>query len=205
MVDFLIIAVLVLLVILLGIKYGLLNILAIVLAVIALIPFGVSLYLYYARSPMILYQVASKVKIQEGNKQNVYDLWLGLQCKNGKVILERVAVAPESGVAPSVHPDSTEAYTIELMLEEADFVPVLTLQPGRALYDKTGFIYRLRFTSEIPRASFLLRVIVDVSVDPYKLGFWSVFQPNHRYRLSTEIPVSFQDLTRQEGQLVRRW
>jgi len=200
MLNFFIFLTFILLMILVGIKYGmLLQVLAILLAILALIPFVMSAYLYFVKSPVIEYQIANKSKKQENGKF-VYDFWFGIQCKKGQVLARNLYIAPEWSVTPIRHPDTTYDFQYGPMLEEGGFTATACIKVGsHPLFEKHGLVYVLRFESDTERKQINTKFILDMELDPMKHGFYSVFQPNYKYRYILDIPIDFENLNRQEG------
>lgn len=196
MLNELILLVLGLLVLLVAIKYGFLQVLAIVLAIVALVPFGTSVYLYFSNRPLITYQLANKTRTKDGNKF-VYQAWLGLQAQKGRVLLDGVYVGMhEPGMSMIIPRDRLET------LEESTFGAAIRLDArATPFFPKTGYVYTLRFESELEKAHVPLELFVDTRVDPAKLGFFSIFQPGHTYRFTAKINADFANPDRQEGEL----
>ena len=195
----------VLLLTLVGVKYGLLEILAIILAILALIPFAVSAYLYFARAPTVTYQVANKQTSAENNI-HLYDFWLGFMCQSGRVILDSVHVVPEFPVVAAPQPSENATRRRSLLLEEPGFAQVLTFDgQDLPMYSKNGRVFGIRLESQEPRETINLHIYFDAQLDPFRQGFWAIFQPSYRYRLEATVKVDFVKLDRQEGVLRRAW
>jgi hypothetical protein len=205
MLDSLIFFTAALLVALIAIKYGVLEILAIILAIIALIPFGMAVYLYFAKSPEILYEVVKKPP-QGQNGETIYDIWLGFRCQRGQVQVKQIFVAPEWGMSAVADALGSKNQSINLVLEESGFGPSIRIDSGNApLYEKTGYAYAVRFTNKEPKDAFKLKIFLDAVVDPFKQGVISVFRPDYNYRLAAEVLVDLTKPDTQAGTLTRRW
>jgi hypothetical protein len=201
MLNALIGAVVVILVILLAIKYGFLQVMAIVLAVLALIPFAISVYLYFAKAPVLSYQLASKAKKQDGGGY-IYAAELLIECRKGKGLLENVYVSTDWDITP----DPTWQIDYAGLFQEAGMSPTLRLstKPSPFIFEKQTFLYPVRYRCKDDRKSVKLTVLADVAMDPYKHGLLSIFQPNYRYRFISEIAMDFENLKKQEGSLELR-
>lgn len=186
---------------LIAIKYGKLEILSIVLASVALLPFLMSAYLYFIERPTIHYCIAEKNKSQEGDKY-IYDMLFVMSCKKGKVLLNNLFIAHERGVMQAKHPDVRGDIQYCYILEESGALPTFRFNFGERPFYSEKFLISpppLRFESKEDKEKLILKFIADTKVDPFKLGFWSIFQPNYNYRCFLEIPIDFENLAIQEG------
>jgi hypothetical protein len=197
MLDFLIVAVVVILVILLGIKYGLLQVIAITLAILALIPFLISVWLYFLKAPILRYQLV-KTKKQE-DKAYMYGVGITISCIKGRGLLEnvyartRLDIFSENVIDQVGFFDETgSAETIRLHSQQS---PVVS--------EKHKFIYILHYASPEDLKAIKLTLLADVALDPYRQGVLSIFQSNYRYRFVCDIPMDFENLNTQEGLLER--
>lgn len=194
-----------LLVILIAIKYGLLEVLAIVLAIISLIPLFMSTLLYLTKSPVINYVIANKTKIRENNKF-IYEFWLGIQCKKGQSLLKKLYIAPEWGITPTKSPHSTYDFKYTPLLEETGFTATASIDINeKPFFENNSFVYVIRFESDAEKNEINSKFILDLELDPMKHGFNSIFQPNYTYRYVADILVDYKNLNRQEGQLNKRY
>jgi hypothetical protein len=118
MLDGLIVLVSFLLVILIGIKWGLLEILAILLSLIALVPVAASAVLYFAESPSLTFGISGKEKTRADDKSYSYDFLLAINTTKGRVVLHDLIAATDFGATPVKHPDSTVSSKYPGSLEE---------------------------------------------------------------------------------------
>jgi len=198
MLNALIVATFGLLVILIAQKYGALQFLAIGLAVMALIPFAISVYLYMYYRPAITYQLASKNATKEDDKF-IYTALLGVQGSRGQVLLDGVYVGMRDvGTTLVIQGNGTSRIR---MFEETNRAAIRLNSVSMPLFPKTGYGYELRFESSSEKRRLPFELIVDTKVDPAKLGFLAVFQPAYTYRLTARVEADFVDLSREEGEL----
>lgn len=188
--------------IIMAIKYRTLEVLSIILAIVALFPYGISAYRYFEGRPIIHYQITDKSKVKEGDEY-IYDMWFTISSKKGKALLCNIFIASECGVMPAMHPSvRDDAIQPCPVLEESGPLPTLRINfEEKPLYSEKGLVSipPLRFKSKEDKKKLILKFIADTKADPFKLGFWSIFQPNYNYRSFIEIPIDFLNLTRQEG------
>lgn len=178
-----------------------LEILSIILAIVALLPFAISACLYFKGRPIVHYQITQKSKVREGDEY-IYDMLYTMSCKKGKVLLNNLFIVHEWGVMQAKHPNVMGDIQYCYVLEESGTLPTFRIDFGeRPFYSEKGLVGPppLRFKSKENKKELVVKFIADTKVDPFKLGFWSIFQPNYNYRRFVEIPIDFENLTGQEG------
>lgn len=191
------------LVVLITTELELLEVFLLILAILALVPFCFTLYYYFFKRPKISYQIANKSKRSIENKY-VYDLMYSLSCDKGRILLNKLYISTSLDVMPEKHPGDESEFGFIIPLEESRFDGIIApsakiefgqvpLFPG---FHRGGL---LRFSSEEEKNKLEVKFIVDVEIDPFKLKFWSIFQPNFKYRYIEEISIDFENLERQEG------
>jgi len=175
----------------------LLSILAILLAMLALVPYGLEIYFYFTKKPKFRIQIANK-KLSKRGKEKVFDFWLGIQPKNVSLLINRVVLSLPFEIKPEQSPGSTRNIEIIPPLEGTEFGPTLLLEYGEAHYHpKSGKAYMIRTVFHKKVDSIKATLIVESEVDVLKLGFWSIFYRTRRYRKQKVINIKI-DSKRQE-------
>ncbi|TSA50626.1 hypothetical protein D4R47_01955 [archaeon] len=186
--------------ILIGIRFGLLEILAIILAVVALVPIAVSLYSYFSKRPKITYQVANK-RIQRDGKEYLYQCWIGFSIKRGSVLVKDFYLSSEWDIIPENAPNSNARLEYMHLLEETGFtVTARFREHSKPTYPKSGRVYVVQFHAKEKKNKFKVRMVLDTTIDPMKQGIHSVFHDLFSYRMFAEATMNFDDLASQEGE-----
>jgi len=183
--------------VLIGIRFGFLEILAIILAVLALVPIVVSVWSYFAERPIVTYQVFGK-KIGVDDSDHLYQCYIVFSAKKGGVIVKDFFLTPEWGVVPEKQPDSTIPLEYTQPLEETGFNFTAHFKGGFPSHGWNGYPVQFRIKDE--KNKFKLRMVLDTELDPMKQGIFSVFHGLFDYRLFAEVQIDFANLNRQEGQ-----
>lgn len=182
--------------------FGVLETAALVLAIIALLPFSISVFAYYYLAPKIFYQIGSKKK--ETNEKYIYEMMLSITCKKGSCILKEFMIAGSTGVIPVMSSASGGGFDYISVLEEVDFNPAVKLGTSNYnLFSNSAIVYPVAFESDDDKSSFTIHMFADIAIDPMKLGVLSVFPVNFNYRYSAKVKLDFTNLDRQEGELSR--
>lgn len=74
---------------------GLLDLLAIALALLALVPFAMSVYLFFAQAPILQYQLITEETERREGDQVVYHAVVTIRCQKGRGVLEHIFVAAD--------------------------------------------------------------------------------------------------------------
>jgi hypothetical protein len=189
-------------------KYGALEVASFVLAIIALVPFIGSAYLYFTKAPGLKYQLASKNKTKEAEDRYVYDLMFGVRPVKGRILLRRLVMGTEFEILPERHPGSTEPirfvpYLLPRGEVQEAITAIITGSDYQPVDEKGGYVHLLRFVSRHDVDSFRVRFGADLQVDPFDLGVFALLQALFGYRYEVTIVADFKDLSGQEGQLRR--
>lgn len=181
------------------------EVLAITLAIIALIPFATAVCLYFMKRPTIKYQIDRKVKFSKGDKY-IYEAMFGIRCEKGEVLLRNLFILPKRGIFPVKLPSYGGDFQYVYVLGEGGYAAMVRIDiPETASFTEMGFGRILRFESKRDEKELRIRFIVYTMVDPFKQGFLSIFQTNYNYRYLEEIVIDFEDLNRQEGYFKKRY
>ncbi len=125
---------------------------------------------------------------------------LGFGCKKGQVLLKNIYVSHEPEVCIVKHPNVEAHFRYIGLLEETDFNIVANIDCAeKPIYPKFNYGYFIRFDSNKDKEKILVTFIIDCEVDPFKLGWQSIFQSQYKYRYIIEVPIDFNNLERQEG------
>lgn len=187
---------------LLSSAFGVLETVALVLAIIALLPFTISVYAYYYLAPKLFYQIGNKKK--ESNGKYIYEMMLSITCKKGSCILKEFFIVGSTGVIPVMSSASGVGFDYISLLEEVEFNPAAKLGTSNfPLFSKSAVVYPVAFESDDDKNSFTMHMFADIAIDPMKLGVLSVFPVNYDYRYSAKIELDFTNLDKQDGDLSR--
>ncbi len=188
------------LVVVIVLKEKILNILTITLGVLALVPFVVSCILYFSSSPLISYEISNKKCFQEGNEY-IYDVNLGIKCEKGRALLGDLFFPVETDKTILLQPGCDGNLNFAGVYEETGFtVQAKTDFPEKPFYrGGASHVYFLRFKTAEEKTALSVIFRVDAMVDPAKLGFFSIFQPDYKYRYIANIPIDFKNTDRQKG------
>lgn len=185
--------------VLIGIRFGFLDILAIILALLALVPVAVSIYSYFAKRPIVNYQVANK-EIQTEDGDYLYRCWIAFSPRKGAVVVKDFFLSPEWGIIPENGPNSTAPLEYMHLLEETGFAATARFRGhGFPSYQQSGRVYIVQFRAKEKKNKFKLRMVLDTEIDPMKQGIFSVFHGFFNYRLFAAVTMDFDNLSRQEG------
>ena len=184
----------------LSLIFGVLETIALILAIIALLPFTASVFAYYYLAPNLHYQIGSKKK--DANEKYIYEMSLVITCKKGSCILNEFFIVGSTGIIPVMHTASAGGFDYISLMEEVDFHPAARLGTGNYnLFSKSGIVYTVAFESDDDKKSFMMQMFADIAIDPMKLGVLSVFPVNFNYRYFAKVKLDFTNLDRQEGDL----
>lgn len=187
-----------LLIVLIAIRFGLLEVFSITLSIVALIPPGVIGITYFTRMPKLYYQ-ASGARTHEGDVF-YYDLTLGLDCRKGTALIHRFYLSYLSA-DPKLNqfsidkaPGVVAAYEYELFEHDPKYpFPALILNKSeKPLFEK---LIRgggpIRLTSKLDVSSLRIKLTADVKTDPFQQGLLSILNPLFNYRFQREVEVKF--------------
>ncbi len=176
-----------------------LTILAILLAILALIPYCLEIWFYCRKKPRFKIQIANK-KISKRGKETIFDFWLGIQPKNVSLILKKVFLSfPAISFKLEKYPGFTRDVGISLNpLEGTGFGPTLILDnEGNSYNSKSGIIYTVRIVLEENIDPIKTTLTIESEIDYLKLGFWFIFYRSREYRSQKKINVKLDEF-RQE-------
>lgn len=168
---------------------------SILLAIVALIPSASSIYLFYSEQPRISY-IATPHRIVQGKDEYYYDWWLQVACDKGKILLEGLYISPEQLVMHRVHPNQPDRrFEGFAHIENASpFSVTFNYQNGVSpFYPGLSFMHLVRFGSKEKKETIKVKLIADMKIDNYKMGFLTVFQPNFSYRHVADIVLDFKN------------
>lgn len=185
--------------VLIAIKYGFLEILAITLSIVALIPVLIAVISYFLYKPTLTYDVGSKVlETEEG--WNFYRFGLGIRCNKGTAIISNIFFSSDFGFIPENAPGSSAIITYDNNLEEVGFASIAKIGDKEfPIYPHMVYGYLLQLRSKENKQRVKLKLVIDASVDPMKQGLFSIFNNIYRYRFIKEIELDYKNLNRQEG------
>jgi hypothetical protein len=201
MINLLILFTCVLLFILIGIKFGLLSVFATVLSVIALVPFVVSAYLYFGKKPIIEYQIAEKQKFNKRGEW-YYKMGIAFTCKKGQYFLNKLIVAPEWGVLQRKPDDWRGPFNISIVDEKNHEAGTIIADGERQIQSKELLYYPLLFATKEELDILKIKFILTTSIDRFRLGFMSIFQPNYHYRCIANVQVKMNEPSTQTGYFI---
>jgi len=205
MLNLLIFLTVTLLFILIAIKYGFLQIAAIILAIIALIPFTMSIVLYFLKTPKIAYSIDHKEKIKKGDIY-FYDIYFGFRSDRGRGLLNNVFISPQEMVFASKHPMYSGNFELFGLTEEGGFSPTMRIDfKDTPLFVGRVFSFPIRFHTVADKKKIIARFSIDIKVDAFKLGPLSIFKPYYNYRYFLEVPIDFENLDIQKGYIKPRY
>jgi len=181
-----------------GIYFGWLEIIALVFAILALFPIVTSFFAYYLLAPKLHYDISGKITRKEDDI--IYEMMLFVKCKRGKVILKKMFIAGGDQIIPIRHSASTAEFNYLFNIEEtgrtlsADFGISETPLSQNAMH---GF--PISFKSSQRLNLLPIHIVLDIGIDPMKLGVVSVIPIIFNYRYIADVSVDYSDLTSQEG------
>lgn len=134
----------------------------------------------------------------------MYDIMFGFSCEKGRLLLNNLYISTSFGVTPEQHPNDTSGFGYTFPMEKTfingKIQPVASIKYGQIpFFPRITIGHLLRFKSEENKNEFNVWFIIDAEVDPFKLKFWSIFQPNFKYRYVEEISIDFENLEQQIG------
>lgn len=159
------------------------------LAVIALIPYCLEVYFYFAKKPKFKIQIACK-KITLVKEKKVFDFWLGIQPINVSLVLKRVILTLPFDIHPEQYPGYTRPLRIAMPLEKSDSLINLLLDSSDDRYHpKFGTVYMIRTVSEKDISEIKSLLTIEAEIDPFNLGFWSIFCGTRKYQKQKSINI----------------
>lgn len=171
---------------------NILSILAIILAIFALVPYCLEIYLYFTKKPKFKIQIANKTLTKHGKKRT-FDLWLGIQPENISLIINKVILSLPFETKPIQHPDSSRKMIItpSTVIDGAEFGPAVLLDQGELPYHpKSGKVYLVRIVFDKEFDFINATLMIESEVDSLKLGLWSIFYKARRYRNQEVIRIN---------------
>ena len=185
-----------------GIYFGWLEIIALVFAILALFPIVTSFFAYYLLAPKLHYEISQKVTKQDDG--NIYEMMLFVKCKRGKVILKKMFLAGGDQIDPIRHSASTAEFNYLFNIEETG----TTLSADFGVSEKplsltSTYGFPISFKSSQMLNLLPIHIVLDIGIDPMKLGVLSVIPIIFNYRYVADIRVDYTDLTGQEGNFRR--
>lgn len=159
------------------------------LAIIALVPYCLEIYFYFAKKPKFNIQIACK-KIASERKKRIFDFWLGVQSLNVSLILKRVILTLPFDIHPEQYPGYTKPLRIAMPLEKSNSLINLLLDSSDDRYHpKFGTVYMIRTVFEKDISEFKTLLTIEVEIDPFNLGFWSIFYGARKYRKQRSVNI----------------
>jgi len=196
-----------LLFVLVGIKYGrLLSIFAIILSFVALVPYAISIFLYFSSVVNIEYTL-TKTKVHFDDNQNYADIVIDLRTKGRSGILKAIYLIPECCYNISEHPMLKKDFDKITLEEGFDAISFVINNTDNLISDHMlhNASVRLSKNDRNEISIIKMKLIVDIQVDPVKLGFYSIFQPNYMYRYIGNIVADFKNKNSEKGKLHRAY
>ncbi len=167
-----------------------LPVLAIILSILALMPYLFEILFYFMKKPRFKIQIANK-KLTKRGKERIFDFWLGIQSENVSILINKVILSLLLDMKPLQHPDSSRKIMITpTMIEGAEFGPTILLDEGELpCLPKSGNVYLIRIVIGKKLELVNATLMIESEVDSLKLGFWSIFYNARRYRKQKELKI----------------
>lgn len=169
------------------------------LAIVALIPYGLEIWFYCHKKPRFQIQIANK-NVSKRDKKVIFDFWLGVQCKNSSLILKKVFLSFQTiSFKLEKYPGYTKNIGLIIsQIEGTEFGPTLVLENQGDYYkSKSGTVYMIRIVLEENLDLIKTTLTIESEIDYLGLGFWSIFYRTREYRHQKSINIRL-DKVRQE-------
>jgi hypothetical protein len=170
-----------------------LGILAIVLATLALVPYGLEIWLWYYRKPRLLARVLSQEFTVDSNTNEVdVRFWLYVKLKRGypAYVRDLQVILPLEAKSYQ-HPASNEVFLQKAYLEGSGIRQALILGAShRPISSKYTEVHMIAF--RVPEENFNSNIglVAAMEIDEAKLGFWTIFYHTRHYFETLTVELS---------------
>ena len=155
-----------------------LSVLAIILAIVALIPYVLEIWRWRRKMPKLVAKVANM------NTHGVdVRFWLVVSLSRGYPAYFRdLRLILPLKIEPYPHPDTTETFRQEAYIEGPELRRALVLNvPYRSLSPQYSHVYMIALRTPDKQHSINLELVAEIETDEARLGFWSIFHHARRY------------------------
>ncbi len=166
-----------------------LGIAAIILAIIAIIPYVLEVLFWFFRKPKLVATIHQKECTHDTNTGTIdVKFWLGIALTRGcPAIFRNLQLILPIEAEPYKHPHSGEVFQKGLYVKGAETRYTLILNvpyhPESFQYTK---IFMIAFKIPMKNHSVNLDLIAEVEIDEARLGFWAIFyHPRHHLKTLT--------------------
>jgi hypothetical protein len=170
-----------------------LGILAIVLATLALIPYGLEIWLWHHRKPRLSARVLSQEFNVDSTTHEVdIRFWLYVGLKQGfPAYVRDLQVIIPLEAKPYQHPASNEVFQQKAYLDGSGIGQALIIGAShRPISSKYSECHLIAF--RVPEENFIssIDLVVVMEIDETKLGFWAIFYHTRRYSDTLTVGLS---------------
>lgn len=186
----------------LAIHFGWLETIALIFAILALFPIVTSFFAYYLYAPKLHYEISQKVTKQDDG--HIYEMMMTLECKRGRIILKKMNLSGYNNIDPVKHPASAADFNYLFTIEESG--SILSADFGiseHPLSSQLKHLFPLAFKSSSPLETVPIRIVLDIGIDPMRLGVISIIPVIFNYRYYADINVNYSDPNSQNGRFKR--
>lgn len=185
----------------------LLSILAIIVAILAIIPYGIEIWLRFHGKPKLLVTVHS-VEVQQDNNTPDADLRFLLNIKLSKgypIFFHNVQLILPFGAKPYKHPSSSVTFQPSIWMEgtmrttlvlDIPYYPVNPKLHSVTSKHNLGYLIALVTPTKDHNVDFAL--FAEMEIDEARLDFWSIFYHARRYRKLLNMKVNLNQSTNQD-------
>ena len=179
-----------------------LSILAIVLAILAIIPYALEIWFRHRGKPKLLTTVHS-VEVKQSNSTSNADLrfWLNIKLSKGyPAYFRNLQLILPFGAKPYKHPSSSATFQPSIWMEgrEPGVGLVLDVLPFHSLTSKHNLGYLIALVTPTKNGNVVFALFAEMEIDEARLGFWSVFYHARCYRKLLNMKVNLNQSTNQE-------
>ncbi len=194
-----------------------LSILAIVLAILAIIPYALEIWFRCRGKPKLLATVHS-VEVKQSNSTSNADLrfWLNIKLKkNHPIFFRNLQLLLPFGAKPYQHPNSSVTFQLSrlsniftegleprlaLVLDALDnsYWDKLSIKLDLERRQVLDYCYLIALDTPTKNHNVDFALFAEMEIDEARLGFWSVFYHARRYRKLLNMKVDLNQSTNQE-------